>query len=493
MYHGGFVVAVAISLDGHLLASGGADGLLRIWEPATGREVSRVDYHGELWAASFSPDNRWIAAGGYEEGESYVRVFPVQASDLISLACARLKRNLTYEEWQQHITNEPYRRTCPNLPAPTIEASGGHPVISSDGRYIAFVSGASNLVCDDTNFSSDVFVYDRQTDQISRISVSADGRQADGDSYAPDMSADGRYVVFTSDADNLVDEDTNDGSDVFVHDRLTGQTTRVSIASSGEQANSGSSEAQLSDDGHYVVFSSSATNLVGGDSNEAEDIFIHDQETGQTVLVSRTANDVRASDDCFGPSVSASGRYVAFLSWATSLATVGCSSETVNFYLFDRIREHLSCVAVDAYFTLGAFGDESYLAGIQVFEGEGILGEYELAQVFIYNLETGQVTSAPIGSDGVLGNRDSDWPSITSDGRYLVFASEATNLLESGRDTNEAWDIFVTDLRTSRSERVSVASDGTQSNGNSLRPAISDDGRYVAFESSFCRESPTCD
>ena len=161
------------------------------------------------------------------------------------------------------------------------------PSISADGRYVAFYSYASNLVSGDTNGVYDVFVHDRQSGQTTRVSVASDGAQGNnGSYYDPSISADGRYVAFDSSASNLVSGDTNGARDVFVHDRQGGGTTRVSVASDGAQGGTGSWNPSISADGRYVAFYSGASNLVSGDTNGTDDVFVHDGQTGQTTRIS---------------------------------------------------------------------------------------------------------------------------------------------------------------------------------------------------------------
>jgi hypothetical protein len=148
--------------------------------------------------------------------------------------------------------------------------------ISADGRLVAFGSDASNLVDGDTNSSNDVFVHDRQTGETTRLSMNSGGDEANYGGYDAAISADGRFVAFESRASNLVDGDTNDNWDVFVHDRQTGMTTRVSFSSGGDQANAGSSESAVSADGRFVAFGSDASNLLSGDTNGLPDVFVHD-------------------------------------------------------------------------------------------------------------------------------------------------------------------------------------------------------------------------
>src|SRR3990170_4042101 len=223
------------------------------------------------------------------------------------------------------------------------------PSISADGRYVAFTSDASNLVSGDTNnfcygnFAdvsthdppprtimtptppppgytncADVFVHDRQTGVTQRVSVASDGSQGNKGSGSPSISADGRYVAFASYASNLVSGDTNDWDDIFVHDRQTGSTQRVSVASDGSQGNRDSYCSSISADGRYVAFDSYASNLVSGDTNSSWDIFVHDRQTGSTQRVSVASDSSQGNDGSDWPSISADGRYVAFGSSASN-------------------------------------------------------------------------------------------------------------------------------------------------------------------------------
>lgn len=193
--------------------------------------------------------------------------------------------------------------------------------ISADGRYVAFMSSASNLVSGDINGTDDIFVHDRQTGQTSRVSVTTDGTQGNDSSDRPAISGDGRYVVFESSASNLVSGDTNGYLDVFVHDRQIGQTSRVSVASDGTQGNDFSKGSSISADGRYVAFMSSTSNLVSGDTNNSWDTFVHDRQTGQTSRVSIATDGTQGNYHSFGTSISNDGRYVTFVSIASNLVT----------------------------------------------------------------------------------------------------------------------------------------------------------------------------
>ena len=153
------------------------------------------------------------------------------------------------------------------------DGNSEEPDISADGRYVAFRSVASNLVDDDTNEEWDIFVRDRQTDLTERVSIDSFGNQANGWNGVTAISSDGRYVTFVSDADNLVNNDSNEQRDAFIHDRETGATERVSAHSSGAQANGISQNLSISDGGRYVAFESRASNLVDSDTNGKRDVF----------------------------------------------------------------------------------------------------------------------------------------------------------------------------------------------------------------------------
>jgi Tol biopolymer transport system component len=200
--------------------------------------------------------------------------------------------------------------------------------ISADGRYVVLSSQATNLVPGDTNERWDVFVRDRTIGATTRVSVATGGAQAKpgrdpfGGSTAGGISAGGRYVVFQSDAANLVRGDTNRAEDVFVHDVATGRTTRVSVGDHGQQANGENlGPASISSDGRYVAFASLASNLVAGDANDITDVFVRDLVGGRTILASLGDHGQQGDDGSWPAAVafSANDRYLAFSSWAANL------------------------------------------------------------------------------------------------------------------------------------------------------------------------------
>src|SRR2546423_15089745 len=199
------------------------------------------------------------------------------------------------------------------------------PAVSADGRFVAFVSLADDVVPGDSNGAVDVFVRDRVTGTTERVSVSSTGAQGNADSGllngmgGPSLSADGRYVAFDSQASNLVKGDTNNAIDVFVHDRVTGTSERVSVSSVGVQGNGDSTHPSISADGSRVAFDSFADTLVQPDSNFSQDVFVHDRGTGSTVRVSDAPGGVQGNNSSFGADANGNGHLVVFSTFASNL------------------------------------------------------------------------------------------------------------------------------------------------------------------------------
>jgi tricorn protease-like protein len=326
------------------------------------------------------------------------------------------------------------------------------PDISADGRYVAFQSAAVELVYpDDTNNHKDIFVHDRQTGSTTRVSVSSLGTQANGASVNSAISADGRFVTFSSWAANLVPFDLNARTDIFVHDRQMGETTLVSVASDGTQGNSDSIMPMISGDGRYVTFYSTATNLVTGDTNSAGDIFLHDRQTGQTTRVSVASDGTQGN---FGAdtwhAISADGRYITFESFSSNLVP-GDTNGAQDIFVHDRQTGQMTRVSVasngtqqngDAY-VCAISGDGRYVA-FDSYASNLVSGDTNgVPDIFVHDRQTGQTTRVSVASDGAQGNLDSAGASLSSDGRYVAFSSWANNLVSG--DTNTYYDIFVHD------------------------------------------------
>ena len=320
-----------------------------------------------------------------------------------------------------------------------ISARFSAPVISADGLVAAFDSIATNLVGGDNNDVADIFVRLRASARTERVSVDSKGRQGDGLSRSPSASADGRFIAFESLATNLVGGDTNGFQDVFVHDRLTGDTKLVSVGSDGAPANATSLGASISGDGRFVAFASDASNLTAGAVPFGRDVYMRDLLAGTTELVSVDLSG-QGNGRSAPPDISADGRFVAFGSFSPNVVS----------------------------------GDTN-----------------DAFDVFVRDRAAGTTVRASVDSAGVEGHAASTGPRISGDGRFVAFGSEASNLVPG--DTNGRRDIFVRDLLSSTTERVSVDSAGIEANsqsdgpgiqgGSSWGPDISGDGRFVAFDS----------
>lgn len=305
--------------------------------------------------------------------------------------------------------------------------------MSSAGKKAAFSSVASNLVSDDWNEASDIFVYDTSDKSQTLASKSSDGIYGDGASYSPFISPDGTKVAFVSEAQNLVEGDTNGAADVFVRDLSAGTTQRASLTSEGAEANAACSSPSLNQEGSLVTFSSRASNLSSGESGNIRNIFVRDIPAGVTSRISKTAEGGEPDADSINPAISANGKVIVFASRASNLVS----------------------------------GDTN--------------GKQD---VFVYDRETGATSLVSRNSDGTLGNQDSGIGqlSISADGKIISFASEASNL--DANDTKNKRNIFVHDRATHRTGLMSKRASGTIGNAESGGPALSGDGKYVSFTSS---------
>jgi Tol biopolymer transport system component len=360
--------------------------------------------------------------------------------------------------------------------------------VSAHGRYVAFSSAASTLVRDDTNPGLDVFVHDRRTGITTRVSVRSNGNQANGSSTEPSISADGRYVAFYSYAPNLVPGDTNDAADVFVHDRQTGKTTRVSLRSNGNQANRDSVAPSISAGGRFIAFNSAASNLVPGDTNGAPDVFVHDRRTGKTARVSLRSNGSQGNRDSSVPSISGQGRYVAFYSKASNLVR-GDTNGKYDAFVHDRRTGKTTRVSVRSngnqtngqVWSVSISGNGRYVAFDSNASNLVRKDTNNKFDAFVHDRRTGVTRRVSVSSSENQANRSSHFPVMSGNGRYVAFLSSASDLARG--DTNGKFDAFVRDRQTGTTRRVSVSSNGDQGNRASGWPAISADGRYVVFQS----------
>lgn len=329
---------------------------------------------------------------------------------------------------------------------------GETPIISANGRYVIYVTKIDELT-NDTNRVSDVLMQDLATGSLSLISVSSQG--ALGNSPAstldrPAVSADGRFIVFASDATNLVAGDTNGEADLFLRDTIAGTTTRVSVATNGAQIPANTFQSaflpSISADGRFVAFQSNVP--LGGIRGEGRTsdaaIFVRDVAAGTTTQVSVNSSGTAANAASLSPSISADGRFVAFQSLASNLVPEDTGID-YDVFVHDRLTRTTTLVSVNS---------------------QGQKG-------------TGNSTNE------VPDNNSSRNPVLSPNGRYVVFESGATNLVPN--DTNGVTDLFMRDLQTQQTARISVSSSGNQANGSSglgfSKSAVSSDGRFVVFQS----------
>lgn len=364
----------------------------------------------------------------------------------------------------------------------------GNPAISEDGNYAAFSSGATNLVGGDLNGYSDVFIHDRQSGETSLVSVANDGSQGNSYSASPSVSSDGRYVAFESYATNLVIGDQNEATDVFVRDRLNQETSRVSVTSDGSEANGESYIDSISGDGLHVAFSSEASNLVAEDTNAVTDVFVNDQNSGETSIISVASDGTLGNDISWRSTISANGLYVAFESHADNLVS-GDNNGQADIFLHDRQNGVTSRVSVDSSGMEANSGsyrpaisqDGNYIAfysyASNLVEGD----TNNTYDVFVYDRISGETSRVSLASDGTEGNDSSRFPEISAGGRFVVFESFATNLVEG--DNNATIDIFVHDRVSGVTTLASLNSDGTQGDDASYLSVISGNGCCVSFQS----------
>jgi Tol biopolymer transport system component len=395
----------------------------------------------------------------------------------------------------------------PTIPAPVttvvsagLDALAGtgfshYPSVSANGRFVAFVSYAADLVEGDTNGQPDVFVRDLREGTTVRASIATDGTEGDLGVGPPAISADGRYVVFPSESSTLVPGDENTCSffpepgtcpDVFVHDLRTGETEVVSVRRDGTQADGESLYVSISGDGRYVAFASLATNLTQADRNGLMDVFVKDRVTGRVRRVSDSPRRGGANGFSFAPAISADGSTVAFTSAASNLARSDRNGVD-DVFVRDLGTWSIRRVSVRADGTESrgmSFGASISATGRYVaFGTEGDLKEHNgVSDGYVLDLRTGRLRRFTVGRDGAEPSAGLEAPpSISATGRYVAFESRASNLVP--RDRNRATDAYVRDLRAGVTVLVSVTARGRSGNRASQFPWISGNGCWVAFGS----------
>ncbi len=317
---------------------------------------------------------------------------------------------------------------CVSLTGNPANGDGMNPVITPDGRFVAFDSSASNLVAVDTNNKRDIYVRDMKTSVNILVSIAWNGVQANGVSDLASISSDGRFVEFSSFASNLVPNDTTGGYDIFVRDLQSGTTTGITASPTGDMV--GGRYGKISSNGRYVAFSSSSPDIVQGDTNGTQDVFVRDLQLGTTVRVSVSSTGDQANNSSGIDAISADGRFVVFDSIATNLV----------------------------------LGD---------LNGSG--------DFFLRDMQAGTTTLLTLNSNGEQQSGANSGASISADGRFVAFASRSANYVPG--DTNGSYDIFLRDVTNATTTRVSVSTYGAQAETDCVGPQISPDGRFVTFYS----------
>jgi subtilisin-like proprotein convertase family protein/Tol biopolymer transport system component len=360
--------------------------------------------------------------------------------------------------------------TCVSVGPGPVQGNGGStgegsffPQVSSDGRFVVFYSYSDNLLGPgiDTNGFADVFIYDRNSATVSRVSVGtgSPGAQGNHDSEShftsPSVSGDGRFVAFRSLASNLVGAGCTVFGDpqIFVRDRLLNTTICASVNNAGARSLGTSlNEPKISADGRFVTFRTNATNLSAACTNGLTHIYLRDTITNTTECISISTGGVQGDNFSIEPRISATGRFVAFQSGATNLAAP-CTNGKFHIYVRDRLVNTTTCMTINLD---GAPGDGDSLEPYLSADGLFVLYSSKatnlalpcnngISQILLFHRITGITRCASVATDDSPGNGGSNYPKISADGRFVAFYSDATNL--SPGDTNGTDDIFVTDMK----------------------------------------------
>ena len=350
--------------------------------------------------------------------------------------------------------------------------------VTPDGRYVAFTSPSTNLLPGVSG--QQTFRKDLQTGEVKLASCSSSSIQANNGTFSPSISADGRYVAFTSPANNLLAFPTS-FSQVFRKDLQTNQVALCSSTSGGAQGNNSSSETSMSSDGRYVTFRSSSTNLVPGVTGSQ--VYRKDLQTNEVKLVSCNASGTEADQASKNISMSPNGRYVVFDSNATNLVPGGTSG--VQVFRKDLQTGAVKLCSADAS---GARGNGTSAVASMSGNGRYVAFESDATnlvpgvsgnQVYRKDVQSGEIVLGSRSASGAQGDNYNTSPALSSDGRFVAFGSNATNLVAGVTGTQ----VLRKDLVTGTIVLASCDASGVQGDDSSFRPAVASDGRYVAFSS----------
>jgi Tol biopolymer transport system component len=358
--------------------------------------------------------------------------------------------------------------------------------ISVTGRFVVFQSSCGNFdPADPVVGSTNIYLRDVKKDTTRLASLSSAGLLSDGYDAFPTVSRNGRYVVWESNATNLVEGDTNAKFDIFVRDMQKGLTTRVSVATDGTEGDADSLNPSVSDNGRWIAFDSAATNLVAGDTNARQDCFLHDRKTGVTTRTSLDENGNQVSKNSVSPEISGNGRYMLIPSEAGLVA--GDLGVAFDIYVRDLKTGALSWVSPN---TVGAEGSGGCGSASISSNGRWVAFESSaddlvegdangVADIFVRDRKAATTTRVSLGPAGAEADMHCVRPHIAGNGKAVAFESIATTLVTG--DANGKWDAFVADLKLGTTTLASVSTGGAQADEDSSKTSITRNGRLVSF------------
>ncbi len=365
------------------------------------------------------------------------------------------------------------------------------PILSQDGRYVAFSTNDPNIVNGDSNNAPDVFVRDRKLGQNVRANVSDTGAQLPLGTEGFKMSANGRFVAFKHYVQVTSMYASNGMWQVYVRDLKNNTTETVSLSTTGDLSNSSISFFDISADGRFVTFSTDASNLVSGDTNNFSDIFIRDRKLGTTTLISKNSSGFVGNGSSVKPAISCDGSYVAFISSASDLAA-GDTNGFADVFLVDRLsNDNITNITINGNNSSGGSGevDLSCNGSTVVFQSHAsnlvANDTNSKLDLFAFNMVDSLIQRVNLDSSNSQSStsiiQDRSTNVVDFSGRYIVFASNATDLTTG--DTNGKTDVFLRDIVDGTTQIVTRRNSSTQTSDASYYSSISLDGSEVIFMS----------
>ncbi|MCC6409870.1 MAG: PD40 domain-containing protein [Planctomycetes bacterium] len=358
--------------------------------------------------------------------------------------------------------------------------------LTPDARFLVMSVRSPNLIVGDTNSTWDIYVRDRQNGAIERISIGTGGAQGNGPARDADISDDGRFVAFASDASNLHPGDANGMSDIFLRDRQLGTTTLVSRTSGGTVGSSWSLNPAISADGRWVAFLSRANDLVANDTNVSDDVFVFDAQTSSIERVSVSSAGVEANQLSFNLDISGDGRFVVFDSQAYNLVPGDQLGGHLDIFLRDRLAgttvrlsEAAGGVTANGSSMRPTISANGEFVAFESFASNLVAGDTATPDVFLVELSTGALTLESRATDGTPGS--GQFAELSADGRYITFTTLAGSVYAAS-DVNNALDVYLRDVQSSTTTHISIDSAGAQGWSPVLAvTCVAADGLSVAF------------